>query len=46
MAMISKFFNSLFSNKRLVSSESVEAEIFFISSESLLEYGRVAEIES
>ena len=46
IAIISKFFDSLFSNKGLVSSESVEEEIFFISSESLLEYGRVAEIES
>ena len=44
--MIRTFFDSLFSNSGLVSSDSVEAEIFFISSDSLLEYGRVAEIES
>ena len=40
------FFNSLFSNKGLDSSESTEADMFFINSESLLEYGNVAVIES
>ena len=40
------FFNSRFSNKGLDSSESTEAEMLFINSESLLEYGKVAVILS